>query len=81
MALGEGETYDFGGHMTGVIETPGHTLGHIAYHFAEDHVAFVGDTLFALGCGRVFEGTFEQMWSSLQKLMALPPQTHYLLRP
>jgi hydroxyacylglutathione hydrolase len=75
VAVGEGDTYDFGGHVADIIETPGHTLGHIAYHFAGDQVAFVGDTLFALGCGRVFEGTFEQMWSSMQKLMALPPQT------
>lgn len=75
IAVGEGETYDFGGHVARIIETPGHTLGHIAYHFADDGVAFVGDTLFALGCGRVFEGTMAQMWSGLQKLMTLPPQT------
>ena len=54
---------------------PGHTLGHIAYWFEEDNIAFVGDTLFALGCGRLFEGTPEQMWASLQKLMALPDDT------
>ena len=75
IAVGEGETYDFGGHLANIIETPGHTLGHIAYHFPDDGVAFVGDTLFALGCGRVFEGTMAQMWSGLQKLMDLPPET------
>ncbi len=58
-----------------VIESGGHTLGHIAYHAAADHVAFVGDTLFALGCGRLFEGTAEQMWGSLQRLAALPDDT------
>jgi hydroxyacylglutathione hydrolase len=54
---------------------PGHTSGHIAYYFAADDVAFVGDTLFALGCGRLFEGTPEQMSESLAKIMALPDQT------
>jgi hydroxyacylglutathione hydrolase len=58
-----------------VIETGGHTLGHIAYYDADDHVAFVGDTIFALGCGRLFEGTPEQMWTSLQRLAALPDDT------
>jgi len=58
-----------------VIETGGHTLGHIAYYDAADRIAFVGDTLFALGCGRLFEGTPEQMWTSLQRLAALPDDT------
>jgi hydroxyacylglutathione hydrolase len=58
-----------------VIATPGHTLGHIAYVSDADAMAFVGDTLFALGCGRLFEGTAQQMWTSLQALAALPPQT------
>ncbi len=58
-----------------VIDVPGHTCGHIAYSFAGDRVAFVGDTLFALGCGRLFEGTPQQMWTSLNKLMALPDDT------
>ena len=58
-----------------VIETGGHTLGHIAYFDAAEHIAFVGDTLFALGCGRLFEGTAEQMWTSLQRLAALPDDT------
>lgn len=58
-----------------VIESGGHTLGHIAYFDAADRVAFVGDTLFALGCGRLFEGTPQQMWASLQRLAALPDET------
>jgi hydroxyacylglutathione hydrolase len=58
-----------------VIESGGHTLGHIAYFDAADQIAFVGDTLFALGCGRLFEGTPEQMWGSLQRLAALPDDT------
>ncbi len=58
-----------------VIDTGGHTLGHIAYHDADDDIAFVGDTLFALGCGRLFEGDAEQMWASLQRLAALPDET------
>lgn len=70
-----GGTYDFAGHEARIIATPGHTLGHITWHFAADGVAFAGDTLFTLGCGRVFEGTMEQMWSSMQKLAALPPET------
>lgn len=70
-----GGTYDFAGHRAHIIDTPGHTVGHIAWHFADDRVLFAGDTLFAMGCGRVFEGTFEQMWSSLARLKALPPDT------
>src|SRR5499426_1603700 len=58
-----------------VLETPGHTAGHISYFFPADKLAFVGDTLFAIGCGRVIEGTPEMMWQSLQKLMALPKET------
>jgi hydroxyacylglutathione hydrolase len=58
-----------------VIEAGGHTLGHIAYFDAADKIAFVGDTLFALGCGRLFEGKPEQMWASLSRLAALPDET------
>jgi hydroxyacylglutathione hydrolase len=58
-----------------VIDSGGHTLGHVAYHDAADALAFVGDTLFALGCGRLFEGTAEQMWDSLARLTALPDAT------
>ena len=58
-----------------VIETPGHTSGHIAYAFEREKLAFVGDTLFSIGCGRVIEGTPEMMWRSLLKLRALPDDT------
>lgn len=58
-----------------VIETGGHTLGHISYFDAADEAAFVGDTLFALGCGRLFEGKPDQMWASLSRLAALPDET------
>lgn len=58
-----------------VLDTPGHTIGHISYWFPKIEVAFVGDTLFAMGCGRVLEGTPEMMWASLQKIAALPPAT------
>ena len=74
-AVGEGDRFSFGGHAVQVFDVPGHTRGHIAYWFPDDGVAFVGDTLFALGCGRLFEGTPRQMWSSLQKLMVLPAET------
>jgi hydroxyacylglutathione hydrolase len=58
-----------------VLDTGGHTLGHVSYVDAAGQIAFVGDTLFALGCGRLFEGTAEQMWASLSKLAALPDET------
>src|SRR4029078_11891885 len=70
--VADGDTVRLGEITAKVLEVPGHTSGHIAYHFAGDGVVFVGDTLFALGCGRLFEGTPAQMWTSLQKLMALP---------
>lgn len=73
--VGEGDRLAFGHHAAGIHATPGHTLGHIVYHFEDAHAAFVGDTLFALGCGRLFEGTAEQMWRSLQKLMQWPDET------
>ena len=71
----DGEVVMLGEPRFQVIESGGHTLGHIAYFDAADHIAFVGDTLFALGCGRLFEGTPEQMWGSLQRLAALPDET------
>jgi hydroxyacylglutathione hydrolase len=74
-AVGEGDIVELGAARARVIDVPGHTRGHIAYHFGDDHVVFVGDTLFALGCGRIFEGTPLQMWTSLGKLMALPDDT------
>ena len=74
-AVGEGDTITFGSSAAKIIETPGHTLDHIIYWFEDEKTAFVGDTVFALGCGRVFEGTFDQMWASLAKVRALPPET------
>ncbi len=74
-AVGQGDTVNFGGHTARIFETPGHTAGHISYLFEGAGVAFVGDTLFALGCGRLFEGTAQQMWSSLQKIMQWPSDT------
>jgi len=58
-----------------VIDTGGHTLGHVTFHDAADSIAFVGDTLFALGCGRLFEGDAQQMWASLQRIAQLPEDT------
>ena len=58
-----------------VLETPGHTSGHVVYHFENDGIAFCGDTLFSLGCGRAFEAPYSVMWNSLEKLAALPPAT------
>lgn len=71
----DGERFDFSGRKVEVIETPGHTLGHICYYLPDDKLLFAADTLFALGCGRVFEGTMEQMHNSLQRLGALPDDT------
>jgi hydroxyacylglutathione hydrolase len=70
-----GDTFLFGGFEVRVIDTPGHTLGHISYWLPTAGVAFVADTLFALGCGRIFEGTPQMMWDSLLKLRALPDET------
>jgi hydroxyacylglutathione hydrolase len=71
----EGDKVSVGGLTAGVIETPGHTLGHITYWFHADKLAFAGDTLFSIGCGRVSEGTPEMMWASLLKLRDLPGDT------
>lgn len=73
--LADGDVVTLGETRFTVIDTGGHTLGHISYHDAEDAIAFVGDTLFALGCGRLFEGTAEQMWDALGRLTALPDET------
>jgi hydroxyacylglutathione hydrolase len=75
VAVGEGDVVELGEHRATVFDTPGHTRGHIVYYFADAHAAFVGDTLFALGCGRLFEGTPGQMWSSLQKILRWPDDT------
>ncbi len=68
----EGDVVKLGDVGARVLNVGGHTLGHIAYVFVDDNVAFVGDALFAMGCGRLFEGTPQQMWASLQKIAALP---------
>jgi hydroxyacylglutathione hydrolase len=73
--VADGDVVDLGDSRFEVIDTGGHTLGHVAYFAAADDLAFVGDTLFALGCGRLFEGTPAQMWASLSRLAALPDDT------
>jgi hydroxyacylglutathione hydrolase len=75
VALGEGDRVQLGEHLGRVIEVPGHTRGHIALLFEDERVAFVGDTLFAMGCGRLFEGTAEQMHRSLGRLAEMPDDT------
>ena len=75
LELSEGDTIRLGDHIGRVIAVPGHTFGHIALIFDEDGIAFVGDTLFAMGCGRLFEGTPQQMFNSLQRLAELPDAT------
>jgi hydroxyacylglutathione hydrolase len=73
--VAQGDVVKLGTVEARVIDVPAHTAGHIAYHFAEDSAAFVGDTLFAMGCGRLFEGTAEQMYSNMRKLEALGDDT------
>ena len=73
--VGGGDTVSLGDYTAHVIDVPGHTLGHIAFYLPEVNTVFVGDALFALGCGRLFEGTPEMMWQSLSRLKALPPDT------
>ncbi|MEH6629910.1 MAG: hydroxyacylglutathione hydrolase [Halopseudomonas aestusnigri] len=70
-----GDTLTFGSQTAKVFYVPGHTLGHIAYWFGKANILFPGDSLFALGCGRLFEGTPEMMWQSLQQYLTLPEQT------
>jgi hydroxyacylglutathione hydrolase len=70
-----GDVAMLGEAVASVIDVPGHTLGHIAFHFAGQSAAFVGDAVFALGCGRVFEGTVDMMWQSLKRVKALPAKT------
>jgi hydroxyacylglutathione hydrolase len=74
-AVGEGDTVIIGSAVGRVLDVPGHTAGHIAYVFGAESVLFCGDTLFAMGCGRLFEGTAAEMHASLAKLMALPDAT------
>ncbi len=73
--LAEGDIVRLGAHIATVLETPAHTAGHITFHFADDAIAFTGDTLFAMGCGRLFEGTAEQMFANMQRLSTLPDET------
>ena len=73
--VGDGDGYSLGAAESLVFDVPGHTRGHIAYWFRESEALFIGDTLFALGCGRLFEGTPQQMWTSLGKLRDMPDQT------
>ena len=73
--LQQGDRLDFGGTTIEVIATPGHTLDMLNYYLPDQKVCFTGDTLFSLGCGRIFEGDAAMMWNSLSKLIALPADT------
>jgi hydroxyacylglutathione hydrolase len=73
--VSEGDSVEVGGAKARVIETPGHTRGHVSYHFPEEGIVFVGDTLFSVGCGKLLEGDAATMWNSLQKLAKLPSET------
>lgn len=75
VALCQGDVFNFGKSKAVFIDTPGHTLGHGVFYFEEEKLLFCGDTLFSLGCGRLFEGTAQMMWESLKKLRALPSDT------
>jgi hydroxyacylglutathione hydrolase len=73
--VAEGDTLRLGDHVATVLETPAHTAGHVSFHFADDRAVFAGDTLFAMGCGRLFEGTAEQMFAAMQRFAAMPDET------
>lgn len=73
--VGDGDVYRFGKHEVVVLETPGHTRGHVIYHFVAQDMAFVGDHLFSLGCGRRMESSAGKMWQAMEKVMALPDET------
>jgi len=73
--VGEGDVVRIGAVAAQVLEVPAHTAGHIAYYLPDAGIAFVGDTLFAMGCGRLFEGTAAMMWTNMQRLAELPPET------
>lgn len=75
LAVGHDDIVTICGERARVLDAPGHTLGHIAFHFPETGAAFTGDSLMAMGCGRLFEGTAAQMWDTLSRLAALPPET------
>lgn len=74
-AVGEGDSVTIGAHRAQVLGVPAHTAGHVAYHLAEDHMIFVGDTMFAMGCGRLFEGTAAQMYGNMRRFAELPDDT------
>ena len=75
IALKDGEIWKQNNFEAKIIHIPGHTLGHICFYFYNNDNLFTGDTLFSLGCGRIFEGTYEQMFTSLEKIKKLPPKT------
>src|SRR5215510_12200597 len=81
IGLNEGETITLGSHKARVLEIPAHTSQHIAFWFDPDRAVFTGDTLFAMGCGRLFEGTPDMMWASLSKLMGLPDDARVYCGP
>jgi hydroxyacylglutathione hydrolase len=73
--VADGDSFDFAGHAVEVMDVSGHTVGHVAYHVPDVGAVFTADSLMALGCGRLFEGSAAQMWRSLSKIAALPPET------
>ncbi|KAJ7527482.1 hypothetical protein O6H91_16G056900 [Diphasiastrum complanatum] len=73
--VGDGDTWMFGEHTMNILGTPGHTLGHVSFYFPGSNVVFTGDTLFSIGCGRLLEGSADQMWASLSKIADLPDNT------
>jgi hydroxyacylglutathione hydrolase len=75
VGLKGGDEIEFGGTKAHLIDVGGHTLGHLSYHFPKENIAFVGDSLFALGCGKMFEGSPSQFWESLKRLRELPDDT------
>ncbi len=75
LAVAEGDSFALGAHKVAVFDVSGHTIGHIAFHVPDAAMVFTADSLMAAGCGRLFEGTGAQMWASLSKLAALPPET------
>lgn len=74
-AMKDGDTFEFAGHAVQIMDVSGHTIGHLAYYVAAAQAVFTADSLMALGCGRLFEGTADQMWRSLSRLMKLPANT------
>ena len=81
LRVAQGDVVKVGGLLARVLETPGHTLDHLAYVFDDDKAVFAGDTLFSIGCGRVFEGTYPMMWDSLLKLRGAAGRHAAVLRP